>query len=134
MWKIKEQSLKYLIKCLSQYLFLQNLFFSCCHPGQVFQSKFLVMTKKNIFIYKEFLSLKIIFQIIIYVKTAARKKFTPLFPSSPLLKNWDPVNTPTFCKFGGRFNSQAERGGSHYSLMHIVNTSKIPCNQKYLCK
>ena len=47
---------------------------------KISQFKFLVMTEKNIFVYKLFLSLN----ILVHVKTATLlKKTTPSFPATP---------------------------------------------------
>ena len=56
--------------------------------GKSSQFEFLVMTEKNIFAYKLFLSLDIPDLIYFYVKIAfpLLKKVTPLFPSNPLQK------------------------------------------------
>ena len=53
---------------------------------KIYQFKFLIMTEKNIFAYKPFLSLNIS-DFIFYVKTATPlEKVNPIFPSNPPLK------------------------------------------------
>ena len=78
---------------------------------KVSQSEFFVMTEKNIFVSKLFLSLN--FQIFIfYVKiTTLPRKDHPLFSTKPFLKI-KVLSSPPFWKFGWRFNpSPGEREG-----------------------
>ena len=74
--------------------------FTICH------FKFLVMTEKNIFVYKLFLSLNISDFSYFYVKTATCPSPPPKnhHPKQPPSKTWDHVSSPPFWKFCWRLN------------------------------
>ena len=85
------------------------------------QFEFLVITEKNIFVYK--LYCHWIFQILIifYVETATLlplKKVTSLFPSNPTLKI-DVLSSPHFWKLGRRFKPPPHQKGegAHYAYV-----------------
>ena len=72
--------------------------------------KFLVMTEKDIFVYKTFFITKYFrFQFIFYAKTTiSLKKVAPLLPRNPS-KNWDPVKPHP--PFG---STPSQKRGTHY--------------------
>ena len=73
---------------------------------KISQFEFLVMTEKNIFAYKLFLSLNISdFNFLCENCNSSWKKSPPLFPSYPPLKVEVLSSPPSFWKFGWRFNS-----------------------------
>ena len=70
--------------------------------GKISQFEFLVMTEKNIFVYKLLLLLNISDFNLFYVKVATPlKKVTTSFPANPS-KGWGPVKPALFWKFGWR--------------------------------
>ena len=87
--------------------------------GEISQFEFLVMTEKNIFSYKLFLSLKIsTFQILFFL---CENCTTTPWKKSPPLKV-EALSNPTFWKFGWRFNptqQKDKRGGCTLVLIHI---------------
>ena len=82
---------------------------------KISQFEFLVMTEKNIFVYKLFCHE--IFQILVHFfckNCKPLKKITPLFSSNPLSK-LKSCQAPPFWKFGRRFNPPQQKGwGAHY--------------------
>ena len=95
------------------------------------QFEFLVMTERNIFVYKLFLLLNISdFLFTFFCKIAPppppSKKVTSLFSSNPLLKVEVLSSPPPFWKFGRRFNLPQQKGGrgAHYVMWtHIWQKS-----------
>ena len=85
--------------------------------GKISQFEFLVMTEKNIFAYKLFLSLNISdFNLFFMWQLQPPEKSYPLFPSNPLWKLRS-CQVPPFWKFGGSTPLPAERGGgAHYDI------------------
>ena len=85
--------------------------------GKISQFEFLIMTEKNIFAYKFFLSLNIS-DFIFYVKIA-----TPHERNHPSLSQQPPLkvkvlSSPPFWKFGWRLNTPLKKGGgAHYESM-----------------
>ena len=80
---------------------------------KIFPFEFLVMKKKNIFVYQLFLSLNISdFSSLFYVKLDHPhfKKVTPLFPTNPPIKI-KVLQSPPFWKFGRRFNPPPQQKG-----------------------
>ena len=90
--------------------------------SKISQFEFLVMTEKNIFAYKLFLSLNISHFNLFFIRhlQLPLKKFTPFFPATPS-KSWGSVEPPTFWKFGWRFNPPAERGEGRGVHTMLVN-------------
>ena len=88
------------------------------------QFEFLVITKKNIFIYGLFfVSRYFRFYYTFYVKTATPWKKSPAsFPATPL---WTEIlSSPLFWKFGWRLTTPFSRnGGAHYGGIHLGNFS-----------
>ena len=93
---------------------------------KISQFESLVMTEKNIFAHKHFLSLNIS-DFIFYVKIAncPPEKKSPLFPSNLPLKA-EVLSSPPFWKFGWSFNlppppsRKGEEGGAHYGLNNFI--------------
>ena len=89
---------------------------------KISQFELLVLTEKNIFVYKLFLSLSISFrfQFIFYVKTALPlEKVSPSFPANPL--KIEVQSTPSFFKVGKRFKLPQKKKGVHT----VSPTSKV---------
>ena len=77
------------------------------------QFKFLVMTKKNIFVYKLFLYLNISDFSLLFMwrMQTPRGKKSPFVSQQRPSKKWDPVK-PHFWKFGRRLDPSQQRGGA----------------------
>ena len=107
------------------------------------------MSEKNIFVYKLFLSLNSSdFSLFFMSKLQPRFKKSPPppVPSNPP-KNWDPVKSPCFGQFDGKFTTQQIGRGTHYALRLTASfyelftqqrpreksfKKKIPCNKVLL--
>ena len=97
---MKPQNIKSFSSLIPSYLFIVTKFLN-----KISQFEFLVMTEKNIFDYKLFLSLNIS-DFIFYVKIA-----TP---------SWDPVKLPLFENLAAGSTLPTERGGgraAHYDVV-----------------
>ena len=80
--------------------------------ANISQFKFLVMTEKNIFVYKPFLSLNILdFSLFFMWKLhpIPLKKVTPS-------KNWDPIKSSPFGKFGRRLKPPSRKGEGVHTM------------------
>ena len=96
---------------------------------KISQFESLVMTEKNIFAHKHFLSLNISdFNLFFMWKlqTLPQKKVTPLFPSNLPLKA-QVLSSPPFWKFGWSFklappppSRKGGEGGAHYGLNNFI--------------
>ena len=77
---------------------------------KISQFKFLLMTEKNIFVGKLFLSLNIS-DFSLCKNCTSTEKFTPFFPRNPPLKIEMLSSPPPFWKFGRTLNPPAEKEG-----------------------
>ena len=109
--------------------------------GKIFQFEFLVMTEKNIFASKLFLSYISDFNLFLCENCSPRlKKVTPSFPATPLYR-LRCCQAPPFWKFGWRLNPPpAEmRGCAHYdnsrlARTHVWKRVKLSLRGKYIIK
>ena len=103
--------------------------------GKISEFEFLVITKKNIFAYKLFLSSNISdFNLLCDSCTPPPspppKKVTPLFPSNPPVKV-EVLSSSPFLKFGWRLNPTspptptAGRGGGGAHYVTLTETDKL---------
>ena len=84
--------------------------------GKISQFEFLVMTEKDIFAYKLFLSdfnLFFMWKLNPPCPPPSWKK-SPSLSKQPSSKSWVPVKFPPFWKFGWRLNPPCRNEGAHY--------------------
>ena len=102
--------------------------------GKISQFELLIMTEKNIFAYKLFLSLNISdFNLFFMWKLQPPWKKSPPLSQQPPSKSWGPVKPPPFRKFGWRLNPSPlqKGGGAHYAVVKFQIFFNLPTCSNY---
>ena len=107
--------------------------------GKTSQFEFLVMTEKNIFAYKLFLSLNMLYFILFFMRqlqSTPPQKSHPLFPSNLPLKLKVLSSPPLFENLvGGSTPPCRKGGGPHYEYLYkTIKVRSTHCNSNVCYK